>query len=377
MPMVGSDGGIIGCDNTQMVRWDPSGNVLLDTCFYGGSAPACKCPEGVSSPPCRGGNFPNSPVQIANGSIVLAFNGYPGYKGGLININSDTGAIIGSMAYLNPIGNGSYTTTNTLCVSGNRVFDITNLSSDVTKGRMYGIDVGGTPTFSVAWAHDVKGPSGASPLCTDGGVYTDAVDPSDTTKGAIYGWDQTTGNQLFACLTAGGSGCPAPPGAIIANFALDPRGGFWTFSPSPSHPLLYRRSTGSGGGAILQTIDPSHVIAGESAPTYPFSAVSMSTDGEGHNILITGLRANAGQGGSFVVAFEAETGALLWSFQIQADSMNGWAWGQFPIATNSSNGLPRVIFTTSIGGTVTNSGIYAVGQGSPAAGHRSRASRID
>lgn len=50
-PMVGSDGGVIGCDDTQIVRWDPTGAILWDTCLYAGTAPVCTCSDGVTLPP--------------------------------------------------------------------------------------------------------------------------------------------------------------------------------------------------------------------------------------------------------------------------------------------------------------------------------------
>jgi len=366
--MVGADGGVVGCDDTQMVRWDSSGTVLWDTCFYAGAAPACTCPDGVSLPPCSlsaGQNYPASPIQVANGSIVLTTNGTSGHGGPVFNLNSSTGALIGSPLYLGQSGSDSYITTNTPCVSpaggadgGNRVFIVTQFSANTSLGRMYALTVGASG-MTVAWVYpstgDLTGPSGASPLCAAGGVFTDARNSTDNTQGALWGFEQSTGAVIFACDSGpAGTGCPVLPEKAIANFARDPRGGFWDFFAG-AH-AYQRRSMSTGN--VLQRLDIGSIVPGEPCAMTPTAAVTMSHDAAEDPTLISGVKSDSVCGGGvYVIAVDVVTEALRGYFEIEA-SVNsaspGIAMGQFPLATTP-------VGPTRIGFTVSGSGMYVIG----------------
>jgi len=372
-PMVGADGGVVSCDDTQIVRWDQDGNVLWDSCFYAGTAPACTCPDGLTLPPCSvsvGENNATSPVLLANGSIVVATYGTSGHGGRVFNVNSSTGAIISSL-YLDQSGSDSYITTNTPCVSaasgpdgGNRVFIITQYSAAASQGRMYALTVGES-AMNVAWVYPSSGyftgPSGASPLCVAeaasgaGGVYTDARNSANPSYGgALWGFNQTTGEVLFACDGGtAGTGCTPPATYLQANFAEDPRGGFWEWCVHCGE--FDRRSLANG--ELLQRAPVQEIVPGELCPQSPNAAVTMSTDTAGNPVLISGLAARAScGGGAYVVAIDAVTGGLLSSFQIEPDvraTSPGVTNGQFPLAT--TGGQTRIAFPTN------HSGMFIIG----------------
>lgn len=373
-PMVGADGGVIGCDDTQVVRWDPSGNRLWDTCFYSGNAPVCTCPDGVTFPPCSltaGHNQPTSAVQVANGSIVLATYGNPGHAGPVFNVNSGTGALISSL-YLGHSGNDSFITVNTPCVSaptgpdgGNRVFIITQYSADASRARVYAITVEAS-RMKVAWVYPpaghFTGPSGASPLCLQsaangaGGVFTDGRNSTNSMQGSIWGLNQSTGALLFACDSGPtGTGCPVLPTHAVANFPLDPRGGFWDYSVYGDY--YERRSTTTGN--VVQSLNIRNIIPGEPCALTPVAATTMSKDPLGNPTLIFGLASNSFCGGGIYTAWaDAVTGALQGYFQIGPDvnaPAPGAAHGQFPVVT-TPDGKNRIAFS------VNNSGMYLIGQ---------------
>lgn len=360
-PMMGTDGGVISCDDTQIIRWDQSGNVLWATCYYGGTPPSgpagggggsCTCPDGVSLPPCGSANpsraytHPSSPVQLADGTIVIAGFGTSGHKAPLFQFNSSSGKIMAGPTYLNASKTDSYVTTNALCAVGTRIFDITQWSADASLGRMYAIDVA-DGKFTPAWTADIQGPSNASPLCTNGNVYTDGV-AANPVLGALHGWQQSDGKPVYACLSS--STCPPLPAIAKSNFALDPRGGYWTYAASYLIHKLERRSTVDGH--ILQAID-TNIVPGETCDTSPASAMSMTSDGAGHSILITEIQAAPScDGNAYIVAIDVNTGTLKWSWLMPAGA--GDTRAQFPVVVNAV-GLPRVAFTTDL------SGVYLIG----------------
>jgi hypothetical protein len=314
-------------------------------------------------------------VQVANGSIVLATDGNSGHGGPVFNFDSGTGALISSL-YLGQSGSDSYVTSNTPCVStasgpdsGNRIFIITQYSAAASQARMYAITVGPS-SMSVAWVYPstgyLTGPSGASPLCIDnaaggaGGVYTDGRNSTDTSQGSLWGFNQSTGSLLFACDSGpDGTGCPALLKYLVANFARDPRGGFWDYYVF-GH-VYQRRSISTGD--ILQELDVGHIVPGEPCDLTPTGATIMSTDAAGNPTLIFGLASNHPcRGGTYVAWADAVTEALQGSFQIEPDVDSpspGAAHGQFALVS-PGDGPEQIAF--SVGG----SGMYLIGSPSPA-----------
>lgn len=368
VPMVGADGGVVACDDTQVIRFDPSGAVLWATCLYGVTLTGCTCPDRLTVAPCSlvaGHNYPSSPIQVANGSIVLATNGTAGHGGQVFNVSSDTGALL-SAVYLGQSGGDSYVTSNTPCVSsstgadgGNRVFIITNWSADTSRARMYALTVG--DSITQAWVYppfgDFTGPSQASPLCASNGVvdgvYTDAADSTQPTRGAVWGWRQTDGAVIFACDLGMGTGCATTQSHVNGGFALDPRAGtpsFWLFSGGA--PQYQRRSAVTGN--VVQGISlKAPFIPGETCDLAPSSATMVSTDAGGNPALIGGLiPKGACLGGSYVAAIDAVTGTLQEWFRIGMPPL--FAVGQFAMML-TEGGDSRIAFG------VTQSGMVLIG----------------
>jgi len=347
-PMIGEDGGIITCDDTQMVRLDPTGNTLWDTCFYGGTAPACQCSNGSTTRPCPGNNHPINFVQLSDGSIALVNDGSPGFGGALFQLNSSTGAIIAGPLYLDQSGSDSYTADKTPCVNGTTIFDITSFSSNPALGRMYSVTFNGDGTITTNWSSNITGPSGSSALCLNNASPPEVI--ADSGDPGLYGWNQSTGAVIFDCLPSGGSGCTAPSGPLQVHMVPDPRGGFWWFTTVANQLNRYSITT----GASLQTIATSTLVPGESHPTFPTSDMTMTTDNSGNNVMLVSLQSRAGSGGgSYITALNLNAGTLIWSWTLAANSSTNNDYGQMAVVTGGT--LPFVVVPNA------TSGVYFIG----------------
>jgi len=353
---------VIAADDTQIVEFDGSGRVLWDTCWYGGTAPSCRCSDRASSPPCGGGNYPIEPVPLDDGSVnalVVGTHGDAGHPGLVFEVNSATGAIMGS-EYLGLSGGNSNNPNNIPCVNSNTFFMITNYASNASVGVMYAIRVS-NGVFNTVWSYNFHGPSGGSPLCLNSlsppGVFSDGTDATNSSHSDLYGWNQISGALLYACLDTGGSGCPSIQGSIRTNSAADSRGGYWVVSPNLG--TISRRSPdASPAGSQIQTIEVQKIIPGEPCNTAPSSDLSMSVAANGDNLMTLALQTLAGcnagaNSASYIAIMDANTGTLRSYWRLAADNTvaPGLAKGQFPIVLTTA-GLPRLAFTSDLGGLV-------------------------
>ena len=378
-PMLGTDNGAAAVDDTQIVRFDPTGTVLWDTCYYGSptSAPSCYCADGTTLPGAHTGNqCPNNKVadafsQLGDGSFLVALHSTSG-PAYLMNFNSSTGALLGR-EYIDPTaGNAqSFISNGKPCINGNTAYIATNRSDSTTLGRMYSITVT-SGSFATNWkwpaSSTYTGPS-RSPTCDNsalGGQGFVFVNGFDTPSGyaTYFGWNQTTGANIFNCLQPGGGGsCTSSiPVQLVGNAALDvrtlPTRSLWTSGPGSAY--FFRIS--EADGSTLQTIASNLIPGDPCTQSNPGSVPSMTTNPvNGDVILISGLNSvacGARPIQAYLVLIDVTTG-LLQSY-ILLPTGTGFLEGQFPTLLNAATGQYEIAVTST---TATLNLIAGLGYG--------------
>lgn len=336
-PILSADDQLIAADQNRVLRVDlATGTVLWQT----------PKPDDAS---------PISPVPAGSNQdmVLLASGAGSAVSTPLVSVfDIDTGALLDSLALIDPVSGLVYATYNTPSVQGNRAYVLASAMDNEASGRLFALDMctaaacGGRGKLSVAWTFDFRGPSGASPLLVGSRLFFDgraasgagtfmAVDDTGAAPALVW---QTTATSRFA-----------------ASAAQDPRGGFWIY-PWQSGKLL---RVHPGTGALIQTVDVSTVL-GAGAGYYPVSAVSVSTTAGGAVVLTFGARTagNSTATPPFVAAINVSSsagGTLLWKRKFARSAAINVPTGQFPILTGSSGGHRIVV-------RGTNRGTYFIGE---------------
>jgi hypothetical protein len=327
-PMVAVDGSVIAVDDSRIVRFDPNGAVAWDT-------------------PTPGGR-PTSPVPTENGLLVSAT-----LLGPLSAYDPVTGALVGQHTLRRNGGSGpSFSTTNTPCVRGSRVYvvaekDGLNLAHE---GRLVALDVDRSG-FRVAWHVDFGAPSGTSPLVIGDVVYFAGLRPAP-------GFGTPDEPTVFAVRDRGDQGeivwthTVASGLPVLASLAQDPRGGMWFFAAGGEHVIRL----GEADGAEIERIDVDVLVA-RPGPHAPGSAITIAGTAA---VPVMLLAAKTYFGSSFVLAVDLETRSLVWKALVSARSRvnRGSTSGQFPIVQGPAG--PRVVFSS------WDLGVFAVGEPPPA-----------
>lgn len=333
-PMVDPAGGVIAADNTKLLRFSPTGQVLWQTNTPGGT--------------------PISPTITDNGAIVLATSGGP-----VSAYDPSTGALLDKLTLSGTVSSsggtatsGYYDTVNTPAVNGNRVYISTQFHSTSTNkilpfGRLYALDftrnANGTGTFSVAWSWDFEAPSGGSPtVVMNNGTPTVYFDGSGTTAGST-----TVNPVLFALQDLGRSanllwkyGLLVVPQAAATP---DPRGGIWTFATYT--PTLVRLNQNTG--AVSQTINVDNLV---NQPGVHLPSSGMTITGSQQNPTMIVSATPLLMQSSYVLAINLNTSQLSWAYRVdQSKGILGVPFGQFPILLRS-DGRPEVVLSTDANG---------------------------
>jgi outer membrane protein assembly factor BamB len=319
VPMIDQSGSVIAADDSSLIRFSPTGQVLWNT-------------------PTPGG-IPISPVPMSTGAIVLAT-----WKGPISVFDSTNGRLIGSLDVRPTDGDTAlFDTVNTPCVVNERLYVSMALRGDpAATAWLAAIDV--VPTnaaepLKVVWHVPFGGPSGASPLCVSNMIYFDGgrLDPGGPAAPHIFAVrdDGAVGTLVWAHPVVS---------AVPASFALDPRGGFW--AEFTGYRRLERRSLRTG--AVVETLDVTALVA-DPSPNFPWSVLSV-TGTATEPILVLGTT-SAGGSTSYVIAVELAARSLLWKVNISPTFGADVASVQFPIILDSV-GKPVMVFAGR------NSGAY-------------------
>jgi hypothetical protein len=325
-PVVLANGDILAADDTQLVRFSPTGGIVWQAALVDGGTPI-------------------STVPMGNGVILVGT-----YGGPLYTFDDTTGALLGTLfVRRSPDDAGFFETINTPAAAGARAYvamhhQTAGVPDPDHRAWLVAVDVdrASAEPMTMAWHFEFGGPSGASPLLINRTIYFDG---DRAAPGA------PKDPHIFAVADAGGA--PAEiwrrrvAGSVVASFARDPRpgAGLWTYSLLS--PWLLRRS--SATGAVLQAVNVDELVA-DAGRHVPLSAMSIASPWWQPTMLLIATAFNGGSTAALAVDLGSST--LRWKVTL-ADYDGGFAGGQFPILVGA--GGPRVVFSSY------GSGVRAIG----------------
>ena len=350
-PMIDIHGRVIACDNRVVIMVD-----TFDTDSDG------KILEWTSELPY--GGIPFSPVITEDGTIVIATE-----KGPVYAFNSSDGSLIGwkylgendkiRLIYrlLNIDDPGFFTTINTPCVKGNRIYISTQykgprgLPTLRHHARLYAVDIDSAnpnveDRLKEVWHYEFGGPSQASPTLINDTIYFDGYRPKPSIRRNIH---------LFAVTDMGDYGkeewkVPYPL-QTYASFAYDPRGGFW-YVDSFGGKLTYFSTE---DGSIIETIIIDDLVS-EKGLHIPSSVMTIFGNDTNPVLICSATAFNPLRASSYVIAIDlANDNSLLWKVKIFEGPLRkiDFAFGQYTVLMK--NDESRVVFGTFF------DGVWAIG----------------
>jgi outer membrane protein assembly factor BamB len=350
-PMVDIHGRVIACDNKVVV--------LVDTFDYDNDS---NIVEWVTEIPY--GGIPFSPVITEDGTIVIVTD-----RGPIYAFNSSDGSLLGwkylgenekihpLYHLLNIDDPGFFSTINTPCVKGNRIYVSTQYKGPRGfptlrhHARLYAVDIDSNnpivdERFKEVWYFDFGGPSQASPTLINNTIYFDGYRPKPSLRKKIT---------LFAVTDMGDNGREewrvAYPFQTYASFAYDPRGGFWyvdTFSGN----LVYFSTV---NGSILEKIYINGLVQ-EKGYHIPSSVMTICGNDTNPVLIVSATALNPLKVSSYVIGIDlAANNSLLWKVKLFEGFLPflDLAFGQYTILVK--NDEPRVVFGSF------NDGVWAIG----------------
>ena len=283
---------------------------------------------------------PFSPTIVNDEIIILPTNG-PIYA-----FDADTGKLL-AQKYLGSDeigGKGCFSTINSACVNGSKVYIITEYHKStfrpriIQNARLYAVyinpDAGNKrEILTEAWYYPFRGRSQASPLFIDNTIYFD---------GYIPGLGLLKKPYIYAITDLGDDyeekWKVQYPHRTWFSFSKDPRGGFWYEDLRGRKLVRFAEKNGS----IIEEIQIKKIIPkGELARYYPMSCMTIC-DKKHPVMLISAISFWPRQ---YVIAIDLKKdNSIRWWIQI-----NGWnyAGGQFTILRKDNDHCKnRVVFGT-------------------------------
>jgi len=355
-PMVDIHGRVIVCDNRNVVMVDP-----FDYDSDG------KIVEWVSKIPY--GGLPFSPVICGdNKTIIIATNNGPVYAYDVKDGSLIAWKYLGKGEKITPISvilnkpdSGFFSTINTPCGKGNRVYISTEYKDPKGKStllhyaRLYAVDVDpDNPNFNdrlkVAWYYEFGGPSQASPTLINDTIYFDGYRSKPSVNRDIH---------LFAVTDMGTYGKEkwkvSYPFPTYASFTYDPRGGFWYVDPWGGNVVHFSTKDGS----IIEKIVIDNLVK-EEGRQIPSSVMTMCGNDTNPIMIVSATSLTPKKANSYVIAIDlAHNNSLLWKVQIFKGKLRSIdaALGEYTILMK--NNEPRIVFATFFDGA------WAIGNANP------------
>lgn len=332
-PMVSVDNRIIACDNKSLIMLHVE--------------PEESWVEWITSIPqlSSGLLIPFSPT-IVDGKIIIL----PTKNGPVYAFDADTGKLLDSK-YLgrnNPEGSMFFSTINSACVHGNRVYISAESSSakDIPKGRLYALDVNDTSNcddemLTEAWYYPYSGRSQASPLFIDDTVYFD---------GYGFGWRYKNNARLYALEDKGDRYQVIEElyeNRTLFSFSMDPRGGFWVEDTRGKKLVRFIKKDDE----LLKTeeINVNDLVPSLFGNYRPLSCMTICD--ENHPVLLISVITLFF--GKYVLAVDLENdNEVLWRVKTDDVGIN-YAGGQYSILKkDDDSGNNRMLYGAYWGGVV-------------------------
>jgi outer membrane protein assembly factor BamB len=350
-PMVDIHGQVIACDNKVVIK--------IDTFDCDNDS---KIIEWISEIPY--GGIPFSPVITEDGTIIIATN-----KGPVYAYNVTDGSLIGwkyigeddkihpIYRILNIDDPGFFSTINTPCVKGNRIYVSTQYKGPIGRptlrhhARLYALDIYSNNSnvsnrIIESWFYEFGGPSQASPTIINDTIYFDGYREKPSLPRDIH---------LFAVKDNGNDWEEIwkkdYPLQTYASFAVDPRGGFWYVDPFGGKLVHFSTENGDIIEEIL--IDK---LLDENGIHLPSSVMTICGNESNPILIVSASALIPFKSNSYVIAIDLqENNSLLWKVKLFEGFVFTFdlAFGQYTILIKDNN--PRVVF-----GSFRN-GIWAIG----------------
>ena len=350
-PLVDINGQVIACDNKVVVK--------IDTFDCDNDS---KIIEWVSEIPY--GGIPFSPVLTEDNTIIIATN-----KGPVYAYNISDGSLVGwkylgedeiihpIYKLLNIDDPGFFSTINTPCVKGNRIYISTEYKGPrgrptlLHHARLYAVDIDQhnqdvEMRLNDSWYYEFGGPSQASPTIINDTIYFDGYREKPSLKRDIH---------LFAIKDKGNNWEEIwkkdYPLQTYASFAVDPRGGFWYIDPFGDKLVHFSIENGE----IIEEIYIDRLVD-EKGIHLPSSVMTICGNDTNPILFVSASALIPFKSNSYVLAIDLKSNnSLLWKVKLFEGLfiLFDFAFGQYTILLK--NDIPRVIF-----GSFRN-GVWAIG----------------
>jgi len=295
--------------------------------------------------------------------------------GNVSAVDTTTGQELASNAVTTPQllqGPDYYSTINSACVKGNRIF-LACAKKGVKIGQFFAVDFlrndpNGPGVFQVAWNFSYFGTSQASPTLIGDTIYFDGFNNS-----TVFGRNKDP--HIYAVYTNGVMKWKVKYANItLFSFSIDPRGGFWY---EDSNQLRSWFSDDTGGnklvhfreedGSIIEVIDMKNLtrnITHTDDPVLPCSCMTICGT-ETNPIMLISANHYPRVPGKWVLALNlTDHNSILWNVSVESPQNVNYAGGQYTILLR--DGVPRILFATWLGGVMAiGSGGSSQQQGSP------------
>ena len=346
-PMVDINNRVIACDNKKILMVGPNDNdgygvLWSKNISYEG--------PGLWN---TGVVLPFSPTIVNGKTIILPTKSGPVYAYDVNKGNLLAETYLGSGEIT--AGKGYFSTINSACVNGNRVYITTeytiptNHLRKISLGRLYAIDVNpdaDNEKLTVAWYYPFIGRSQASPLLIDDTIYFDVYKPglgllekpcvyAVTDKGDNY---EEKWRVRYPKLL---SFPKVPRGRTWFSFSKDPRGGLWYEDLRGKRLVRFKEDDGS----IIEEILIKNLVQERGLGIYwPLSCMTICD--EINPIMI--ISAISLLYNKYVVAVDLNANnSVLWKVKITSDLGFNYAGGQFTILKkNKDPSNNRILFGT-------------------------------
>ena len=311
------------------------------------------------------GGLPFSPIITEDGTIIVATNNGPVYAFNITNGELLTYKYIGKNEKIRPLckllnikDHGFFSTINTPCANGSRIYVLTEYKRAILRlptllhyGRLYAIDVDpDNPNvderLKEAWHFEFGGPSQASPMFVNNTIYFDGYRPRPSLRKNPH---------LFALNDMGDHYVEkwrtSYPFETYASFTFDPRGGFWYVDPWGGKITRFSMDDGN----IMEKIIIDDLVQ-EEGRHLPSSVMTMCGNDTNPILILSATALRPIKANSYVIAIDlAANNSLLWKVKLFSGRLLSidLAFGQYTILMK--NGEPRVVFGSF------NDGVWAIG----------------
>ena len=352
-PMVDIHGQVIACDNRVVLKVD-----TFD-CDNDGDIV-----EWVSEIPY--GGLPFSPVITEDGTLIIATDRGPVYAYNITDGSLIGWKFLGEDEQIHPIYRilniddpGFFSTINTPCVNGNRIYVSTQYKGPLGfptllhHARLYAVDIDADnpnigDRLTERWYFEYGGPSQASPTFINNTIYFDGnrENPSLFSDMHIFAitdkgnhWEEKWRKDYLY--------------QTLATFSYDPRGGFWYVDSYLSSGKLVHFSTEDG--SILEEIDIDELV-NEDGRHVPTSVMTICGNATNPILIVSASSLGKFKANSYIIAIDLEANnSLIWKvklFEGFSISMD-FAFGQYTILIKDKH--PRVVFASF------RNGVWAIG----------------